>query len=109
MIRVISEDGKPLPPPQLEWGEVTDPAEIAESRAVHEAALRNGDWLATHWPDLLPQAYGKYVAVAGQQAFLADSVQEALALAKAAHPDDKGVLIQYVIPPGTVTIYGIQG
>src|SRR5438270_12014117 len=109
MIRVLS-NGEPIPENKLVvWEPITDPVQIAEAREVAEAFERNSDWLAGHWRELLPQAYGKYLAVAGQEPFLADCVEEVLALAKAAHPDDKGILLQYVIPPGTETIYGIRG
>jgi hypothetical protein len=42
----------------------------------------------------LPQAYGKFVAVAGQEAFIADLPGEARKMAKAAHPDHDGVISQ---------------
>ena|SRR5438874_4999263 len=89
--------------------EVTDPIEIARHRSWHEKARRNAEWLSTHWSDLLPQAYGKFVAVAGQKAFIADTGEEAEARARAAHPDDEGLLSQYVFPPGGPRIYGNRG
>jgi hypothetical protein len=54
---------------------------------------------------LLPRAYGKFLAVAGQEAFLADTPEEAWALARAAHPDDDGAFSRYVRPPGGPRIY----
>jgi hypothetical protein len=84
--------------PRFVIEEVTDPAEIARFRAVVEPAGRNRDWLQYHWGDLLPQALGRFVAVAGQEAFIADTSQEAEARAVAAHPEDKGVIVQYVSP-----------
>jgi uncharacterized protein YbdZ (MbtH family) len=74
----------------------TDPEQIARAREQDQRAKRNSDWLQAHWSDLLPQARGRYVAVAGQEAFLADTHDEAWARAKAAHPDDDGALSQYV-------------
>ncbi len=85
--------------------ELTDPVEIARHRAWQEKARRNADWLETHWAEILPQAHGKFVAVAGQEAFIADTGEEAVARAKAAHSDDEGVLSQYVFPPGGPRIY----
>jgi hypothetical protein len=85
--------------------EVTDPTEIARMRAEHERFRRDIDWLKSHWPDLLPRAYGKFLAVSGQQAFLADTAEEARALARAAHPEDRGPWVQYVRPPGGPRIY----
>jgi hypothetical protein len=89
--------------------EVTDPAEVARFRAQGEQAQRNSDWLQAHWPDLLPQALGRFVAVAGQEAFLADTPTAARALAVAAHPEDRGVLVQYVRPEKGPRIYGNRG
>jgi hypothetical protein len=86
--------------------EVTDPVEIAASRRGHEQAVRNMNWLAAHWADLLPGALGKVVAVAGQQAFVADTSDEACALARTAHPEDGGLLVQYVSPLRGPRIYG---
>jgi hypothetical protein len=85
--------------------EVTDPEEIARHHRVMEAGRRNSDWLEAHWGDLLPDARGKFVAVAGQEAFVADSPEEAIALAAAAHPADPGRLIRYVIPERGWRIY----
>ncbi len=109
MIRVIGNTEEPVQESVLSWREMTDPDEIDEARKAQEAFDRNADWLQSHWQELLPGAYGKYLAVAGQQAFLADSGEESLMLAKAAYPHDRGVFMQYVIPTGTVTIYGIRG
>jgi hypothetical protein len=91
--------------PKLVLEEINDPVQVARSRAQHERAQRNMDWLQAHWPDLLPQAHGKFLAVAGQEAFIADSPMEAWKLAKAAHPEDDGAISQYVMPPGGPRIY----
>lgn len=87
---------------------ITDPAETARYRIQREQHERNSDWLETHWADLLPQAYEKYLAVAGQEAFLADTAEAALAQAKAAHPEDRGVFVQYVLPYRGPRIYAIH-
>src|SRR5262245_951696 len=75
---------------------VTDPAVTARSRAGFERARKNGAWLQTHWSDLLSQARGKFVAVAGQEAFIAETAKDAWAWAARAHPEDDGALVQYV-------------
>jgi hypothetical protein len=87
---------------------VDDPAVIARARAQHERAKRNSDWLQAHWPDLLPQARGKHLAVAGQEAFIADTPEEAWAMAKAAHPDDDGAFGRYVFPNTWPRIYAYR-
>jgi len=85
--------------------EVTDPDDIARSRTCHEQARHNMDWLEAHWSDLLPQALGMFLAVAGQEAFLAASPEEAIAWARSAHPEDRGALFQYVRPEKGPRIY----
>ncbi|MBI3246026.1 MAG: hypothetical protein HYZ50_05925 [Deltaproteobacteria bacterium] len=92
--------------PQFIIEEVTDPDEIARSRAQHERHKRNSDWLQAHWADVLPQARGKFLAVAGQEAFIADTIPEAWAWVDAAHPEDDGAVVQYVRPEKGPRIYG---
>jgi hypothetical protein len=89
--------------------EVTDPEEIARHRDVAERAKRNSDWLQAHWPDLLPHALGRHLVVAGQEAFIADTPEEAWALAMEAHPDDTGAIMQYVSPERGPRIYAYRG
>ncbi len=86
--------------------EVTDPTEIARERAQHQRAKRNSDWLQAHWSDLLPAARGKFVAIAGQEAFIADTPEEAWAQAARAHPEDDGALCQFVFPHTGPRFYG---
>jgi hypothetical protein len=86
--------------------EVTDPEEVASVRASIEAAQRNSRWLQSHWADVLPQAVGKFLAVAGQEAFISDSARGARAMAEAAHPEDDGIVVQYVRPSRGPRVYG---
>jgi hypothetical protein len=99
----------PMDPPQFIIEEVTDPAEIARHRAQAEQAKRNSDWLQAHWADVLPQARGKFLAVAGQEAFIADTPGQAWSWAEQQHPEDRGALVQYVIPQGGPRIYANRG
>ena len=103
---MIRKVGPPLNDNGFVIEEVADPVEIAASRRGHDQANRNLDWVSSHGNDLLPAALGKYVAIAGQQAFVAGTSEEACALARAAHPDDEGLLIQYVSPLKGPRIYG---
>lgn len=89
--------------------EVHDPAAVARCRAQDERAKRNRDWLEAHWDKVLPQARGRFLAVAGQEAFLANTPEEAWALARAAHPADDGAFSQYVFPEGGPRVYGHRG
>ena len=83
-------------PSNITIEEETDPAKVGRIRENLEHFTRNSDWLASHWPDLLPQARGKFVAVAGQEAFLADTPEAAWEWVKKRHPDDKGPLVHFV-------------
>ena len=89
--------------------DVTDPEEIARFDAQDNRARRNGDWLQAHWSELLPNARGRFLAVAGQEAFLAQSAKEALSLARAAHPEDDGVIVEYIRPEPGPRLYAYQG
>ena len=84
--------------PPFNLMEVTNSDEVARFHRVEEQGRANSEWLQAHWADVLPAARGKFLAVAGQQAFVADTASEAEALACTAHPDDEGILVQYVIP-----------
>jgi hypothetical protein len=102
MIRRI---GPPLDAPKFIIEEVTDPIELERNRCQHEQAVRNMDWLCGHWDELLPAAWGKYVAVAAQQAFVADTFDDAYEKALACHPDEKGILVQFVSPVKGARVY----
>jgi hypothetical protein len=88
---------------------IDDPVRNAETRSIVEAFDKNVDWLSSHWAEVLPAAYGKYVAVAGQQAFIADDWREAERLARDKYPDDKGLYIRYVNPHQGIRLYGYRG
>lgn len=80
----------------LVFGSIDDPVKAAAIHARIERGKRNLKWLGEHWADLLPQARGKFVAVAAQQGHVAESSDEAWAWAKAVHPEDDGAIVQYV-------------
>ncbi len=96
VIRVVPEEHLARSPYPVVFEIETDPDELAETHAVQRHAKLNSDWLESHWADILPQARGKFVAVAGQEAFIADTPEEAWARARAAHPEDIGAISQYV-------------
>jgi hypothetical protein len=111
MIRIvrIGPDGKEyVPPPRLTVEEVTDPEYNARATARMERFKRNWAWLEAHWADLLPHGWGKFVAVADQQAFLADTAEEAWAWCDRNHPDDSPV-VHYLRPTQGPKIYAIYG
>lgn len=85
---------------------IDDPVLNARFNAQQAQFRKNSDWLSSHWSDVLPQANGKFVAVAGQEAFISEDPIEAERLATAAHPDDKGVFVKYVNPQKGIRLYG---
>lgn len=85
--------------------EICEADEIARMQAQRSQFRRNADWLESHWDDVTPHAYGKFIAVAGQEAFVAVTSAEGYAWARAAHPEDSGPLVEYVLPPNGPRIY----
>jgi hypothetical protein len=84
---------------------VDDPIRAGPTRSQIERGKRNMEWLSANWALVLPQARGRFVAVAGQEAHVANSSGEAWAWARAAHPEDDGAMVQYVRLEGGPRIY----
>lgn len=99
--QMVIARGAGMQQPKLVIEEVTDPDVIARFETQDERARLNEVWLQEHWSDLLPAARGRFIAVAGQEAFIADTAKEVRAMAMSAHPDDDGVIAQYVRPAPT--------
>jgi len=100
MLRAVSGNGEPLPAPVLIFSVVLDRAEDDPNHPHRAAYWRNQQWLLQHHEEVLPPSRGKYLAVAGQEAFTGNSAAEARARAQAAHPHDPGILLHYVTTPG---------
>ncbi|MCU0980112.1 MAG: hypothetical protein MUF25_13240 [Pirellulaceae bacterium] len=83
------------PNPQITVLEVTDPQRIARHRSQDERHARNLQWLQAHWANL-PHSRGRYVAVADQQPFVADTAEAAWEWARSQHPDDDGAVVMFV-------------
>lgn len=103
MIRLTPANG--LPDLTVEFGEPPTGAEAEVVRARQERSRRNSQWLQTHWDQLLPQALGKFVVVAGEEAFVADTPDQAWAWAAEKHPEDDTATVQYVNPRWGLKIY----
>jgi hypothetical protein len=80
----------------LTMTEVTDPAMVAEMNAQEQRFRRNSDWLQAHVPSVYAQHRAKFICVSGGELFVADSAEEVLSLARAAHPEDDGFLLRYI-------------
>jgi hypothetical protein len=93
------------PPIRLE--EVTDPVQLAEARSRQERLERNWAWFEKHASEIYRQHRGKCVCVAGGELFVADTAAEALALARAAHPEDDGRFTRYIPRERMARIYAV--
>ena len=85
--------------------EVTDPEELAQARAQRERFDRNSAWLQAHATEVFTRYPGKCICIAGEELFVADTPEEALALAKAAHPEDNGRFLRYIPREKVARIY----
>lgn len=91
--------------PTLIVEEITDPMVLEAARGQRERFDRNVAWLEAHGDEIFAQYRGKCICVAGQELFAADSAPEALALARAAHPDDDGRFVYRVPTEKLIRVY----
>lgn len=82
--------------PRLVMREVADPEELARAQAQRGRADRNAAWLQANAAAVYSPHRGRHICIAGQELFAADSAEEALALARAAHPEDDGRILRYI-------------
>jgi hypothetical protein len=92
-------------PTSIVMREVTDPEELAKAKIQDERFERNLAWFDAHAADLFRLHRGKCLCISGEQLFVADSPREAIALAKAAHPQDDGRFTHYVPKERMYRIY----
>jgi hypothetical protein len=88
--------------------EVTDPKEIAAAKVQRERSDRNAAFLEAHVKEVYTRHRGRCVCVAGEELFVADTPEEVMALAKAAHPEDDGSFMRYIPKEKLARIYAHQ-
>jgi hypothetical protein len=98
----------PNRPSSVVMEEVTDPTELEQARRQRERFDRNADWLQRHVPEIYRKHRGKFICVAGEELFVGDTVEEAVQVATAAHPDDDGMFTRYIPQKKVPRIYEIQ-
>jgi len=76
--------------------EVTDPEELAKARLQRQRFDRNSAWLHAHATEVYSRHRGKCICIAGEELFVADTPEEALALGVAAYPEDDGRFVHYI-------------
>lgn len=91
--------------PPIVMEEVTDAEELAQARAQWARCDRNTAWFQAHAADIYPRYRGKCICIAGEELFVADTPEEVLALARAAHPEDDGFLLHYIPREKVARIY----
>jgi hypothetical protein len=75
---------------------ITDPGELARANEQEQRYQRNRAWLEAHASEVFNQHRGRCICIAGEELFVADTPEEAWALAEAAHPEDNGAFIRYI-------------
>src|SRR2546426_3431855 len=88
--------------------EVTDPVELQKAHAQDERFERNWAWFEAHAAEIYAHHRGKCLCIAGQELFVADTAEEVLALARAAHPEDDGRFTRYIPRERAHRIYAHQ-
>src|SRR5213082_291767 len=88
----------------ITMSEVTDPAEIAKMHELHRKFQRNIDWLDAHATEVFSHR-GKFICIAGQELFVAETFDEVNAWAKVTHPEDDGRFIKYIPESRAPRIY----
>jgi hypothetical protein len=84
--------------------EDNDPIVVARARARQERFERNWAWLEAHASEVYGHR-GKFICIAGEQLFVGDTVEEVLAQAQAAHPEDDGRFTRYIPTERVARIY----
>jgi len=87
--------------------EVSDADKVAKARRQRELFDQNAAWLQRHISEIYAAHRGKCICVAGEEVFVADTAQEAIALARAAHPDDEGWFTRYIPEEKVARIYAV--
>jgi hypothetical protein len=87
---------------------ILTPAELAKENERWQRYECNAAWLQTHAHEVYSQNRGKYICIAGQELFVADSVPEVVELAKQAHPEDDGRYLRYIPREKIPRIYANQ-
>ena len=85
--------------------ELTDPDELARARKQRERFDRNAAWLQAHAKEVYSRHRGKCICIAGEELFVADTPEEAIAQARAAHPEDDGCFVHYIPRERLARIY----
>ncbi len=94
-------------PNSIVMEEVSDPEELAAAHSQRERFDRNTAWLQANIAEVYSKHRGKVICVAGEEVFVGDAAREAIALARAAYPDDDGWFTRYIPKEQLPRIYAL--
>ncbi len=94
--------------PSIIMEEVTDPVELQKAREQDERFERNWAWFEAHAAEIYAEHRGKCICIAGEELFVADTPEEALAMAVSAHPNDDGRFTRLIPQEKIARIYAEQ-
>lgn len=87
--------------------DVTDAGELTKAQEQRRQFDRNSEWLQKNIAEIYAQHRGKCICIAGQEVFIADTANEAIAQATAAHPEDEGWFTRYIPKEKMARIYAV--
>ena len=85
--------------------EMNDPKILSTAQQQDALYARNFAWFQAHATEIFTSYRGKCICVAGQELFIADTPEEVIAQAKAAHPEDDGSFLHYIPKQKAPRIY----
>jgi hypothetical protein len=91
--------------PSIIIEELSDPQALADARQRRAQFDRNYRWLQVHAAEVYAQHRGKSICIAGEELFVAERPEDAMAQARATHPDDAGWFVHYIPKDKVPRIY----
>jgi hypothetical protein len=95
-------------PSSIIMEEVADAGELEKARVQDARFARNWAWFEAHAAEIYATQRGKCICIAGEELFAADTPEEALAKAIAAHPDDDGRFTRLIPLERLARVYADQ-
>lgn len=92
----------------IEFENTDTPEEAAALNEQWEQFNRNSAWLQARIVEIGEVHRGKVICIAGQELFVGDTAEEAIAQATAAHPEDRGWFTRYIPKVKAARIYAVS-
>ena len=91
----------------IHMDETTTSEEKGEAERQRSQFDRNNAWLQAHVSEIYSQHRGKCICIAGEELFVGDTANEAIAQATAAHPHDQGWFTRYIPREKAARVYEV--